>query len=85
MLLAVVAAAGVVCKPDPSPKILSREGLIACDRIADANCKLPYAALQLQGQQFLRLDGEFHRQFGQHLAGIAVDAVSYTHLTLPTT
>ena len=37
MLLAVVAAAGVVCKPDPSPKILSREGLIACDRNFNRN------------------------------------------------
>ena len=46
MLLAVVAAAGVVCKPDPSPKILSREGLIACGRDADVilppDCRCPW-------------------------------------------
>ena len=30
-------------------------------------------------KQLLRLDGEFHRQFGQHLAGVAVDDQSRRH------
>ena len=35
--------------------------------------RLSDRTLEAYRKQFLRLDGKFHRQFGQHLAGIAVD------------
>lgn len=39
--------------------------------------RLSDRTLEAYRKQFLRLDGKFHRQFGQHLAGVAVDDQSH--------
>ena len=52
--------------------------LISIFNLQPSIFNLPHRSLKRHAQQFLCLDGKFHRQFVEHLLGISVDNQSYS-------